>query len=619
MNNSPKKNSMIRNWSITTKLSLVLVLTALIPMIVISVFNLSNHTDDLLNNSLYSLERLSISVAGLMDRLIEDTQSTVTILGGDTEVAAFLAASPEDPENNEALRASVETLFENALNSTSLYEFVYLMDANGVTQVSKQLEGLDSVQGKNFADRDYFIEGMKGNYYIDVLVGRITKKLGFYFSAPVYSEQGEIIGVIIVKLQGEAITDVINDLNTEGGDMSAFLVDQDGVVVSAPRGHEDWMFQSLTQLSPEIKEKVKARFIRDDVTFLNIYALEELAGSAKSGSFATLDEEMDFVLGYAPVEHLNWVVGMQVSRDSLMDPIIDLAWMTLVSGLVLSVVAALIAISMARGIARPISKLSVAAQNVGDDKPFEPSDIADVMALSDEVGALARVFSNMVLALRSRMADLKAIYEIGQKISAGVDLDNKLNYILTAIDEVIPYDAAELCFHDETEKRLVVRAAASGGSIEYLEPETARSHDAGHGYSVYLTQKGSVLLVPDTLEFNAAHIDPARKWMGTTPRSYLGVALKSKNEVIGAIELVSSQPNSFNDENRRLLESIAIQISIEVANAQEVQKRERQLEQQILNMDVVINKEKQAKQVEAITSRDFFKSLQEKARQQHLK
>jgi len=314
MNNSSEPKSIMQNWSITTKLSVVLVLTALIPMMVISAMDLYQNMDATIKSSLFNLERLSISVAGLMDRLIADTQSAVTILAGDTEVLEFLTASPD---NADALRLSVESSFENALNSTSLYEFVYLMDSNGDVLISRQLAGLVAIQGKNFADRDYFIEGMKGNCYIDALVGRVSYKLGFYFSSPVFDEQGEVVGVVVIKLRGIAITDIINNLNVDdGSDISAFLVDHDGIVVSAPRGHQDWIFQSLTKLSPDKEEKVKARFIRDSITSLNIPALEVLAGATKSGSFVSFDEDADFVLGYAPVEHLNWIVGMKVSRSA---------------------------------------------------------------------------------------------------------------------------------------------------------------------------------------------------------------------------------------------------------------------------------------------------------------
>jgi sensor histidine kinase YesM len=240
------------------------------------------------------------------------------------------------------------------------------------------------------------------------------------------------------------------------------------------------MFHSITELSPETEEKVKARFVRDEVPSLNLPPLARLVGVTSSGSFAEMNTKDGVVLGYAPVENLNWIVGINIPPQVVIDRIINLALITIISGFVLSLVAAIVAVVIARSITHPISKLAVAAQNVEEDLPFEPEDIADVIELGDELGHLARVFSAMVLALRARMAELRTIYEIGQKISAGVDFEETLLYILSAIHDVIPYDMAELGFYNEEDSCMVVRAAANYESAEgedaisYYEPETAR-------------------------------------------------------------------------------------------------------------------------------------------------
>jgi transcriptional regulator with GAF, ATPase, and Fis domain len=226
----------------------------------------------------------------------------------------------------------------------------------------------------------------------------------------------------------------------------------------------------------------------------------------------------------------------------------------------------------------------------------------------------------MVLALRARMAELRTIFEIGQKISAGVDFEETLMYILSAIHDVIPYDMAELGFYDEKENHMVVRAAANYVSaigedaITYYEPETAHFYDVNEGILARLVEKRSALLIANMQEDQDLEIGAERKWGGTEAKSYLGVVLKAKNKVIGSIELVSGQPDKFDDDNSRLLTSIAVQAAIEVQNAQEVHEREQRLAQQIQQMDIVIDKDKQSEQVDDIINSNFFKSVQEKAR-----
>lgn len=66
-----------------------------------------------------------------------------------------------------------------------------------------------------------------------------------------------------------------------------------------------------------------------------------------------------------------------------------------------------VSIVVARTLARPILKLAAVAQTVEEDEPFVPETIADVTAQGDEVGRLARVFSDMVVAVQARERKLK--------------------------------------------------------------------------------------------------------------------------------------------------------------------------------------------------------------------
>ena len=158
---------------------------------------------------------------------------------------------------------------------------------------------------------------------------------------------------------------------------------------------------------------------------------------------------------------------------------------------------------------------------------------------------------------------------------------------------------------------------AEGGESQGFgpsEPETARFYDVNEGILSRLVEKRSALLIADMQEDQDLEIGAERKWGGKEAKSYLGVVLKAKGKVIGSIELISSQPNKFDEDNSRLLSSIAVQAAIEVQNAQEVQKREQRLAQQIQQMDIVIDKDKQSEQIDDIVGSSFFKEVQDKAK-----
>jgi GAF domain-containing protein len=162
---------------------------------------------------------------------------------------------------------------------------------------------------------------------------------------------------------------------------------------------------------------------------------------------------------------------------------------------------------------------------------------------------------------------------------------------------------------------MVVRADADfisenrENKILYYEPETARAYDIDTGVMAHLVSEGTALLIPNMQADQDLEIGAERKWGGAVARSYLGVILKAKGKAIGSIELISKQPNKFNQDNSRLLTSIAVQAAIEVQNVMDIQKREQQLEQQILNMEIVLDEDRQEQQVEAIMSGEYFQNL----------
>ena len=95
----------------------------------------------------------------------------------------------------------------------------------------------------------------------------------------------------------------------------------------------------------------------------------------------------------------------------------------LISVILTGTMALIISILLARSITRPIRRLSDAALAVEHDQPFETSDLASIAAGGDEISHLGRVFIDMVLTLRRRMTELRMVYEIGQDITASLEVD----------------------------------------------------------------------------------------------------------------------------------------------------------------------------------------------------
>ncbi|MBC8506568.1 MAG: GAF domain-containing protein [Chloroflexi bacterium] len=550
------------------------------------------------------MDLLSLGVAGRFDQLLDDNQIAAIQLSSDPSVVGILK-TPDD----EAALELVNWRFKEILNSNPYYEYIYLMDAEGTSLVSQQLDGLPSVVGNVFRDRHYFINAREGKPHIDALVGRVSKKLGFYFTSPVYGDYNQVIGVAAIKVQGEAVTEMINAFNEKSGSVSAFLADFDGVVVSAPEDKPSWQLKGLAELSPVVQEMVEERFVMDTpLSYIGIPELAVLVDN-KSGvtSYKDAEEGAAYIVGYKQTEKIEWIVGVSMSSNVFLSSIYDLAIQTGIGATSLAILVVIAAILLARGIARPISKLAAAAQDVEDHKPFAPEDISDVMSLKDEVGHLARVFSDMVLSLRARMAELQTIYEIGHKISSSVELTDTLSDVIDSLGNVVDFDAAEICLYDDRDKDLELYVT----NVEIMsDDETVEkiTYNPKKDYFPRLFTDSHGLIVDSIAEYTDKKLTTKRSWDAFDPKSYLGVGLRNRGRVVGTIEMISSQLNGFNEDNRRILESISIQAAVAISNAQEVKERERRL----MNMEIVVDDSRVDDEISSVTQSGFFKQLKKR-------
>jgi putative methionine-R-sulfoxide reductase with GAF domain/HAMP domain-containing protein len=329
------------------------------------------------------------------------------------------------------------------------------------------------------------------------------------------------------------------------------------------------------------------------------------------------------VVGYAPVndpfrlkagsdEAANlFVVVVDVPEEIFLQSIVQQRLQGIGIAALIAALTLIASVAVARTLARPIGKLAAAAQDVEEDQPFEPEDIADVAAQGDELGNLARVFSRMVLALRARMAELRTVYQIGQDITATLEVEETLQAILDRVRDVVSYDAAEITLLDRQENTLIVTAWSGE---DRFDDTRGRTYLLGEGFVGAIGQGREGMLVHDIQEQVDREGVRGQLSDGVAVRSLLGVPLLIRDHLVGTIELVSSRVGAFGEDEQRLLETIAPQAAIAIEKAQQVREREQRLKSQIERLRIEIDEVKRARHVEEIVESDYFQRLREEAR-----
>jgi GAF domain-containing protein/HAMP domain-containing protein len=474
---------------------------------------------------------------------------------------------------------------------------------------------------------------MKGKPYIEAFVGRANKKLGLYFSSPVLGGDGKPVGASVVKLKGEAITAIIGQFKS-GRTGYAFLVDQDGVVISHP--DQTWQFSSLVPLSQETEVAVGQRYLlsgcEDAKTLANckvkslaLPALAEAIGSSAQSQHATYLSPADGseqVAGIAKADQLNWKVIVNVAKNEFTAPLDILALRTILSVILISLVAIAGGILLARYITQPLDKLATVAQSIQKGEMPQSEELASITQQGDEVGQLAVAFTDMLASLDARVSELRALNVVSRKISSSFNVGTTLTLVLNSVRNVVPYDRALVMLYDPVAERFCTRAVGDG-SGPYLnrvwsEEDTPIVRRKNEGYlERFFENRRNETIVALRADELASVVEKKlpyeAEWGDFEARSFLGMPMMFKDEMVGVIELASEKEECFNANHSRVLELIAGQAAVALRNALEVERLEAELRRQIDALKIEVDESKKQKNVEEIVESDFFQSLSSKA------
>ncbi len=163
------------------------------------------------------------------------------------KLADFLLTQPvrtsEAPsaEQRQALQAQLKAMPSVKATSEHLLGLVrdfqirqaYLQDAQGIAVADSAFSEPITTLGASFRSREYFIQAMELGAGFQFVMGSISHKPGFNFSARI-SRDGRPLGVLILKTDPPSMQRMMND---DAGRLLA-VVDRNGVIVAGNRGDD---------------------------------------------------------------------------------------------------------------------------------------------------------------------------------------------------------------------------------------------------------------------------------------------------------------------------------------------------------------------------------------------
>jgi GAF domain-containing protein len=205
---------------------------------------------------------------------------------------------------------------------------------------------------------------------------------------------------------------------------------------------------------------------------------------------------------------------------------------------------------------------------------YTPADTLLLSTLASQA-ALALENARLYARERRRAEEMVAVNQIARRVGATLDLRETLDRIVAAAGKLVPCTLAEISLWDPEQQMLTLQALQCVPERRFPIGE---SYPPGTGYTGWVVRNREPLLVPDvsTLQDIRPDILP-----GEHPfEAYVGVPLLSGDELIGTLVLIDDRAGAFDEQDLRVLETLAGQASVAIRNArlyEELARRHREL------------------------------------------
>lgn len=386
------------DWPLAVKTGLAIAAAGVLPLALVAALNLGGARDAVVAAESRFLQSVATHAASDVAGYLQRGREQARQIAAEPAFGNWLAR-PAEPQ-----RAALRDRLLRLVQPGSGVQSVMLIDAAGLVAVASDL----GLQGTSHALRPYFTQPLQGRGHASTLIaGNTIGATHIDIAEPVRADAGGIVGVIVLRLSGDAVVRALEQAQAggpagAGRELTPFLVDADGVFIH--HAHADLRHRSLLPLPPEKQAAIRAdqRFRRDEVPSVGETQLAAvLMGAQGSGTlqYASAVSGLATVAGYAPVRGHDWVVAVTEDRRAITAPLRALsAW--LAGGVLLGLaLAAAAGWWLSRGFVRPLKQLTRA---LADLKAGDIDDTRLRFRRGDEFGQMARSINALAEELRNK-------------------------------------------------------------------------------------------------------------------------------------------------------------------------------------------------------------------------
>lgn len=285
------------------------------------------------------------------------------------------------------------------------------------------------------ADREYYQKAIKGEIAIsDPVVSKASGKMITVIAVPI-KKDGQVTGIVYGSIAMEEVTKKILDIKA-GQTGYAYVLQGDGLAIIHP--------------DKEIAMKVNA--VQDPKLPQDLRSVNERLVKGESGVAEYEYAGTHKIVAFAPVPGTKWSFAINVPSAEVMGAISSLTMISLVTIIVVLIIAGFIILWFARRIAKPIQLLEEEANRIAS------GDISDThlnIDSNDEIGRLGKSFGQMEENLRHLIRKILSATEqlaaSSEELTASSQQSAEAaNHIATSITDVAEGASQQMAAVNET-------------------------------------------------------------------------------------------------------------------------------------------------------------------------
>ncbi|QUJ69719.1 sensor histidine kinase (plasmid) [Photobacterium sp. GJ3] len=254
-----------------------------------------------------------------LDQRLRRYQQLPQLLAHDPRLLDSLNAAfaPSSERNAKLLQTNLLLAY---WAKTLSADTIYLLDKHGETLAASNWHQQDSFVGFNYAYRPYFKDAMKGGLGQFFALGISSGKRGYFFSAPVFDQQNQVSGVIVIKIDLNLVDEIWQYQEFE-------------YVISDPRGVifyssiDSWIYHSLVPLTEAQRTQVveSRQYGTPTLTPLTeLPSLQVLNGQTQADILIPAEQRIHtFLHAHHDMNTAGWVIYGFTPTHQILSPVFE--------------------------------------------------------------------------------------------------------------------------------------------------------------------------------------------------------------------------------------------------------------------------------------------------------